>query len=339
MYNLASLLPEELESLLKDMGQPAFRGRQLFIWLQRGVKRYEQMTNIPKSLREQLQTEYPLRPPKLLRKQTSESDGTHKFLWELADGHTIESVVMQYRHGNTVCISTQIGCKMGCAFCASGIDGFSRQLEPAEMLGQVRFSGIESNLQISNVVLMGIGEPLDNFERVIRFLELLRHPDGMHIGGRHITLSTCGLPQGIDKLACYQLQLTLSVSLHAPDNETRDLIMPINRRYPLDEVFAACRQYAAKTGRRVSFEYTLIDGVNDSPRHAKLLAARLQETGGHVNLIPLNAAAGCNLRPSPPACVRQFADILQNRGIAVTVRRRLGEDITAACGQLRRNKM
>ena len=271
------------------------------------------------------------------RKQVSAQDGTIKYLWRLSDGNCIETVLMRYHHGNTVCISSQVGCRMGCAFCASTLGGKVRDLTPAEMLDQVLFTQIDSGAPVSNIVLMGIGEPLDNFDTVLRFLELVNSPEGMNIGMRHISLSTCGLTEKIDKLAEYQLQLTLSVSLHAPDDETRSKIMPVNRGTGVEALFAACRRYFEKTGRRVSYEYIMIDGVNDQDWQADLLARHLRGAPGHVNLIPLNNVEESPLKPSRR--VAAFQKRLEGQGVTATVRRKLGGDIDASCGQLRRKAL
>jgi 23S rRNA (adenine2503-C2)-methyltransferase len=268
------------------------------------------------------------------RKQVSKEDETIKYLWRLQDGNCIETVLMRYQHGNTVCISSQVGCRMGCAFCASTLGGKVRDLTPSEMLNQVLFTQLDSGFPISNIVLMGIGEPLDNFDHVMRFLELVNHPDGMNIGMRHISLSTCGLTEKIDKLAEYQLQLTLSVSLHAPDDETRSRLMPVNRAVGVEKLFDTCRRYFERTGRRISYEYAMIDGVNDQDWQADLLASHLKGTPGHVNLIPLNNVEESPLRPSRR--VAEFQKRLEKQGVTVTVRRKLGGDIDASCGQLRR---
>ena len=273
----------------------------------------------------------------MARKQTSKLDGTVKYLWELADGNCIETVLMQFHHGNTVCISSQVGCRMGCAFCASTIAGKVRDLRPSEMLDQVMFTQLDSGRTVSNIVLMGIGEPLDNMANVLRFLELVNHPDGMNIGMRHISLSTCGVVPGIDALADRQLQLTLSVSLHAPDSETRSRIMPVNRAYDVELLFDACHRYFEKTGRRISFEYAMIDGVNDNDWQADLIAKKLRGMPGHVNLIPLNDVVESPYKPSRR--VAAFQKRLESHGITATVRRSLGGDIDASCGQLRRKAM
>ena len=276
MTDLKSLTLPEMTAFLQSLGEPAFRGRQVFTWLHRGVTDFDGMTNLSKSLREKLKETCFITAPQVARKQVSRLDGTIKYLWELSDGNCIETVLMQYHHGNTVCISSQVGCRMGCAFCASTIAGKVRDLTPAEMLDQVLFTQKDSGLPVSNIVLMGIGEPLDNLDTVLKFLELVNHPDGMNIGMRHISLSTCGIVPGIRRLAELELQLTLSVSLHAPDSETRSKIMPINRAYDVEELFRACHDYFDKTGRRISFEYAMIDGVNDHDWQADLIARKLR---------------------------------------------------------------
>lgn len=337
MIDLKSMSLAEITGLMKSMGQPAFRGKQVFTWLHKGVRSFDEMTNLPKDLREKLKMDCVLTVPQVARKQISKLDGTIKYLWELADGNCIETVLMQYHHGNTVCISSQVGCRMGCAFCASTIAGKVRDLTPAEMLDQVLFTQLDSGLEISNIVLMGIGEPLDNLNNVLRFLELVNHPDGMNIGMRHISLSTCGLVPGIRRLSELELQLTLSVSLHAPDRETRSKIMPVNRAYDVEELFSACHDYFQKTGRRISFEYAMIDGVNDQDWQADLIAAKLKGMPGHVNLIPLNDVVESPFKPSKR--IAAFQKRLEGHGITATVRRSLGGDIDASCGQLRRKAM
>ncbi len=337
MVDIKSMTPEELAAFFKELGQPAFRAKQVFRWLYRGVTSFDEMTDLPKALREQLEERCFLTVPKVARKQVSAIDGTIKYLWELADGNCIETVLMRYQHGNTVCVSSQVGCRMGCAFCASTIAGRVRDLTPSEMVDQVLFTQLDSGAHISNIVLMGIGEPLDNFDTVMRFLQLVNHPEGLNIGMRHISLSTCGLTEKIDKLAQLGLQLTLSVSLHAPDDETRSQIMPINRSVGVDKLMDTCRRYFKTTGRRISYEYAMIDGVNDSDRQADLLAGLLKGLPGHVNLIPLNDVEESPLKPSRR--VAQFQKRLESHGVTVTVRRRLGSDIDASCGQLRRKAM
>ena len=337
MIDIKSMSLQEMGDFLQSIGQPAYRAKQVFTWLHKGARSFDEMTNLPKSLRDQLAGSCLLTPPKVARKQVSRLDGTMKYLWELADGNCIESVLMRYHHGNTVCISSQVGCRMGCAFCASTIAGKVRDLTPAEMLDQVLFTQLDSGLEISNIVLMGIGEPMDNFDTVRKFLELVNHPDGMNIGMRHISLSTCGVIPGIRLLGDLGLQLTLSVSLHAPDDETRSRIMPVNRAYPVDELFAACHEYFRKTGRRISFEYAMIDGVNDHDWQADPIAKRLKGMPGHVNLIPLNDVVESPFKPSRR--IAAFQKRLESHGLTATVRRSLGGDIDASCGQLRRKAM
>ena len=337
MTDIKSMTQQELSQFLKELGEPAFRAKQVFTWLHRGAASFDEMTNLSKSLRETLKGWCFVTAPLVARKQESRLDGTIKYLWELSDGNCIETVLMQYHHGNTVCISSQVGCRMGCAFCASTIAGKVRDLRPSEMLDQVMFTQLDSGRTVSNIVLMGIGEPLDNMANVLRFLELVNHPDGMNIGMRHISLSTCGVVPGIDALAEQQLQLTLSVSLHAPDSETRSRIMPVNRAYDVELLFDACHRYFEKTGRRISFEYAMIDGVNDNDWQADLIAKKLRGMPGHVNLIPLNDVVESPYKPSRR--VAAFQKRLESHGITATVRRSLGGDIDASCGQLRRKAM
>lgn len=336
MTDIKSMLPDEIETALKEIGEPAYRAKQIFTWLGKGATSFDDMSNLSKKLRGHLAEKYYITVPKPIRKQVSQIDGTTKYLWELRDGNAVETVVMSYNHGNTVCISSQVGCRQGCAFCASAIGGLVRNLEPSEMLDEVLFSQLDSGKEISNIVLMGIGEPLDNFDNVVRFLQLVNHPDGMNIGMRHISLSTCGLTEQFDKLAALNLQLTLSISLHAPDDETRTSIMPSNRGRGVDDLIAACRRYYERTGRRISFEYAMIDGINDTPEHAKLLAKHAKSVCAHVNLIPLNHVEERRFKPSTPENMKRFIQVLEEQGINVTVRRRLGADVDASCGQLRR---
>lgn len=337
LIDIKSMTLEELTAWLKEQGEPAFRAKQIFHWLYRGVTSFDEMSDLSKALRQKLSENCFLTPPQVARKQASAIDGTIKYLWELADGNCIETVLMRYKHGNTVCISCQVGCRMGCAFCASTLGGKIRDLTPSEMVDQVLFTQIDSGAPISNIVLMGIGEPMDNFDTVMRFLTLINHPEGMNIGMRHISLSTCGLVDKIDKLAEHELQLTLSVSLHAPDDETRSKIMPVNRSVGVDKLMDTCRRYFETTGRRISYEYAMIDGVNDSDWQADLLAERLKGIPGHVNLIPLNDVEESPLKPSRR--VAAFQRRLESHGVTVTVRRKLGGDIDASCGQLRRKAM
>lgn len=334
--NLKSLTLPELAGIFKELGQPQFRAKQVYTWLHKGVRSYDEMTNLPKALRETLEERYPICPPEVVRRQESQRDGTIKYLWRLSDGNCVETVLMRYHYGNTVCISTEVGCRMGCAFCASTLGGLVRRLEPQEMLDQVLFTQVDSGLPISHIVLMGIGEPLDNFDNVMRFLELVNSPEGMNISMRHISLSTCGLARKIDELAQKKLQLTLSISLHAPNNEIRNRIMPVNKAYPIEQLLDACRRYYQATSRRISFEYAMIRGVNDSPENARELLERMKGLPAHFNLIPLNHVEESPLQPSTRASVAAFQKILEDGGIPTTVRRTLGGDIDASCGQLRR---
>ena len=334
--NLRALLPGEIAEELKAMGQPAYRAKQVFDWVSRGAESFDEMTNLPKQLRSVLDGKYYLYAPKAERKQVSDEDGTVKYLWGLRDGNAVETVVMRYHYGNSICISTQVGCRQGCAFCASTIGGLVRNLDAGEMLEEVMFSEKESGLKIGHIVLMGIGEPLDNFDNVMKFLQLVNHPDGMNIGMRHISLSTCGLTEKFDKLAELNLQLTLSVSLHAPDDETRSKIMPANRGRGVARLMDSCEAYFKKTGRRISFEYAMIDGVNDSDEQALLLAKYARRVSAHVNLIPLNHVDERSFEPTPPERLKEFKKLLEREGVNVTVRRRLGGDIDASCGQLRK---
>ncbi len=336
MKDIKSMTLAELTQEMAALGEPKFRAKQIYTWVHRGACSFDEMSNLSKALRERLQQEYALYCPTAVRKLESRKDGTIKYLWRLKDGNCVESVLMRYHHGNTVCISSEVGCPMGCAFCASTLGGLVRRLSPSEMLDQVLFTRIDSGLPISNIVLMGIGEPLDNFDTVCRFLELVNSPEGMNIGMRHISLSTCGIVDKIDLLAQKNLQLTLSVSLHAPVDEVRSRIMPINKKYPVDVLLAACKRYFETTGRRISFEYAMIRGVNDTQQIAQILVKKLRGIAAHVNLIPLNDVEESPLKPSLPETVRAFQQTLEQNGIPATVRRTLGGDINASCGQLRR---
>ena len=336
--DIKSMDLQELKVFVETLGEKKFRAKQLYLWMhQKLVRDFGEMTNLSKAFREKLQRECSLGGVTIRREQISKKDGTRKYLMELSDGNMVETVLMRYHHGNSVCVSSQVGCRMGCAFCASTIAGKVRDLTPAEMLDQVLFTQKDSGLPVSNIVLMGIGEPLDNLDTVLKFLELVNHPDGMNIGMRHISLSTCGIVPGIRRLAELELQLTLSVSLHAPDSETRSKIMPINRAYDVEELFRACHDYFDKTGRRISFEYAMIDGVNDHDWQADLIARKLRGMPGHVNLIPLNDVVESPYKPSRR--IGAFQKRLESHGITATVRRSLGGDIDASCGQLRRKAM
>lgn len=334
--DIASLLPTELETLAQEMGQPAFRAKQLFSWLhQKRATGFDEMTNLPAAFRAALGERCYITQLLLRRCQTA-SDGTAKYLFELPDGNTVESVLMRHDYGNSLCISTQVGCLMGCRFCASTIGGRVRNLTASEMLSQIYTVTKESGERVDSVVMMGIGEPLDNFDNVVRFLELVRDPNGLNLSHRHISLSTCGLVDKIDALAALSYQLTLSVSLHACDDETRDRIMPVNKRYPIGTLLAACRRYFEKTGRRISYEYALIAGVNDSPQQAGKLLTLLRDQSCHVNLIPINPVEETGFTRGSRRQAEAFRDILIAGGLSATIRRALGGEIDAACGQLRR---
>ena len=340
---ILSLLPEELEESLCALGEPKYRAKQIFPQLHRGLAP-EEMTNIGKKLCQKLAENFSWHLPQIECKLVSALDGTVKYLFSLADGNCVESVVMKYEHGNTICISSQVGCRMGCKFCASTIGGRVRNLTPAELLGQVIAAQKDCGERISNIVMMGIGEPLDNYDNVLRFLQLVNREEGINIGYRHISLSTCGLVDKIERLAEEDLPITLSISLHAPDDETRSAIMPVNNRWGVDALLEACRAYFAKTGRRLSFEYTLIAGKNDSVENAKKLArvlnaklrTKTETMPIHVNLIPVNEVSETGFVRSGKEAVAAIAKTLEKNGIRATVRRKLGADINASCGQLRR---
>ena len=334
---LNSLTLEELQGLLQQMGEKKFRGKQIFEWIhKKQASSIDDMTNLSKDLRKKLQEGTKICGVRLIDKLVSQSDGTTKYLFALEGDSVIESVWMQYDHGSAVCISTQVGCRMGCSFCASTLDGVERNLSAGEMLAQIYAIQKDTGKRVSSVVLMGSGEPLDNYDQVLRFLELIHHPDGYGLGHRHITLSTCGLVDKIHDLAQENLQITLAISLHAPNDAIRNQIMPVSRKYPMEQLLAAAKQYADSTKRRVTFEYALIQGLNDSDACARELGDKLRHTLCHVNLIPVNEVKEKNYKKSSQETVERFADILREKGIETTVRRKLGSDINAACGQLRR---
>ena len=335
--DIKSMYEEELKEEFKLMGEPAYRAGQVYKWLQEGVSSFDEMTNISKKLREKLAENYDIYNAAIEKKLTSAYDDTKKYLFSFNDGEMVESVLMKYHHGYTSCISTQVGCKMGCTFCATGKSGFSRNLTASEMIAQLQAEQRDNNIRISNIVLMGMGEPLDNFDNVIRFLKLVSSENGMNIGMRHISLSTCGIVPKIYELADMKLQLTLSVSLHAPNDQIRNKTMPVNRKYNTEELLKACKYYVQQTNRRISFEYAMIDGVNDSTANAEELAKRLKGILSHVNLIPVNAVKGTGYEKSKKESIRNFIEILETSGITATVRRTLGSDINASCGQLRRS--
>ena len=337
-YDILSLTCEQVEKIVLDLGEPKFRAKQIYGWIVKGMWG-EDMRNIPAALQKKLEDVCEFRLPKVKRKLVSQIDGTVKYLFELIDGEYIESVFMRYEHGNTLCISSQVGCRMGCKFCASTLLGRVRDLTPSEMLGQIIAAQKDTGERISNVVMMGIGEPLDNYDNTGAFLRLLSSEDGLNIGLRHVSVSTCGLVDKIDKMASEGLPVTLSVSLHAYDNEVRSGIMPVNNKYPIEDLLRACDRYFKKTGRRISFEYTLIGGKNDTVEGARRLAAILKKYihgTCHVNLIPLNEVSETKLESSKN--VNNFKNKLVSLGINATVRRRLGSDINASCGQLRRQE-
>ena len=333
---LLGLFPEELGAELAEYKLPAFRVKQLFTWLHRGAA-FDQMTNLPKALREQLAKRYIGQPVTILEKRVSQLDGTVKMLYALPDGNCIEGVLMRYHHGYTLCVSTQVGCRMGCVFCASTLNGCVRNLTPAELLGQVHCANtlIEDG-HVGNIVLMGSGEPLDNYDSVCRFLRLVSHPEGLGIGIRHISLSTCGLVPQMKRFAEEGLPVTLSLSLHAPNDAIRRQLMPVANAYKMEDVLEACRYYIEKTGRRVIFEYALNE-INSKPEHAAELASRLRGMQCHVNVIPLNAVEEKALRGADEAAITRFMQELEKRHISVTRRREMGDDIEGACGQLRRH--
>ena len=342
--DIRSLLPQELEAFLAEYGEPKYRAKQIFSRLAAGDA-ISEMTNLSKSLREKLDSDCEDRSLKVEKKLVSALDGTVKYLFRLCDGECIESVFMKYKHGNTLCISCQVGCRMGCRFCASTIGGRIRNLEPSEMLGQIIAAQKDTGERVSNIVMMGIGEPLDNYENVKKFLQLVNCEGGLNIGYRHISLSTCGLADRIRLLAHEQLPITLSVSLHASTNEARSAIMPINNKYDIDALLSACVYYYNETKRRISFEYTLISGKNDSENDAKSLSSLLKsyfdKIGApiHVNLIRVNEVKETGFKRGDKESITRFAQILERAGITATLRRRLGTDVNAACGQLRRNSV
>ena len=336
MIDLKDLEYHELEALLKTQGQPRYRAKQVFQWLHRGVESFAEMTDLPKTVRDRLAEMCFISRLSIREKYVSRIDGTVKYLFELEDGNCIESVVMRYKHGLTICISSQVGCRMGCGFCASTIGGLYRNLTAGEILNQVLFAQKDVGERISNIVMMGIGEPLDNFDNVIRFLHNVNHPGGINIGYRHISLSTCGVVDKIYRLAEENLPITLSVSLHAPNDAIRDTIMPVNKKYPVETLIRACRDYIGVTGRRVSFEYALIGGVNDGLVQAEELAVLLKGMLCHINLIPVNKVEERDYHKGRTQDIRRFQERLLELGMNATVRRELGSDISASCGQLRK---
>lgn len=334
--DIRSMSLDALGELLTDLGQPKFRALQIFKWLQSGVESFDEMTNIPLNLRQKLEDISYIATVKALRRYVSKIDGTVKYVYELFDGELIESVLMKYEHGYTVCISTQVGCRMGCKFCASGIYGLTRNLTASEMLAQITYAQRDNNIRVSNIVMMGMGEPLDNFDNSVKFLKLVSDDNGLNIGLRHISLSTSGVVTGIKKLAEYNMPITLSISLHAPNDEIRSSTMPVNKKWNIDALLNACREYQKVTTRRISFEYALIEGVNDSDENAKELAARLKGIMCHVNLIPANPVKENTFKKPDRKAIIAFQKKLESYGITATIRRTLGADINASCGQLKK---
>ena len=337
--DIKSMNYSEIEEVVFSMGEPKFRAKQIYSWLQKNqVVDFDEMTNISKNLREKLKDNYEIYSCTIEKKLVSVYDSTVKYLFKLHDGEYIESVVMKYKYGYTICVSSQVGCKMGCTFCASTIAGFIRNLTASEILSQVATAQHDLNIRISHIVLMGVGEPMDNFDNVLRFLELVTDENGLNLSMRNISLSTCGVVDGIYKLLEKKLQLTLSISLHAPNDEIRSRTMPVNKKWNIDELLTACRAYTKATSRRISFEYAMISGVNDSDECAKELAGRLKGMLAHVNLIPVNEVKETGYKKSGEDRIKRFMQILTSYGINTTVRRTLGSDINASCGQLRRKQ-
>jgi len=337
--NLKDLTFEELERFLVGLNQQKYRAKQVFQWLHAGIEGFDEMTNIPKDLRKQLSENSSISTVEIVEKHQSKIDGTIKYLLKISDGNFIESVIMRYEHGITICISTQVGCRMGCNFCASTIGGLVRNLTAGEMLDQIIFIQKDIGERISNIVLMGIGEPLDNYENVVKFLKNVNHPLGLNIGYRHISLSTCGLVEGIQKLAEENIPITLAISLHAPNDAVRNEIMPVSRKYSMESLLHACQLYTEKTKRRITFEYALIAGINDSVEHARELGMKIKGILCHVNLIPVNKVTGREYSKSSEQQIRCFKAQLEKMGIPTTVRRELGSDINASCGQLRHKRV
>lgn len=339
MLDLKDFEYDGLLEFLTKLGEPKFRAEQIFSWLLKGVESYDEMTNISKTTREKLKEITYVSTLGIKEKYVSAVDGTVKYLFELPDGNCIESVVMRYEHGLTICVSSQVGCRMGCRFCASTIGGLYRSLTAGEILNQVIFAQKDMGERIGNVVIMGIGEPMDNLDNIKKFLHNINNEKGLNIGYRHITLSTCGVVPGIYDLAEENLPVTLAISLHAPNDEIRSSIMPINRKYGIGELIKACRAYFKKTGRRITFEYSLMSGVNDSPKEAKELAALIKDIHAHVNLIPVNKVEERKFKKGSRREIEEFAGTLKRLGINATIRRELGSDISASCGQLRKRTL
>lgn len=339
MKNLLDYNMEELMIWLKENSESSFRAKQIFSWIYKGIFSFDEMKNLPKNLKEKLNSNFKVYIPEVVDVYSSNLDGTKKMLLKLEDGNLIESVIMKYKHGNTICVSTQVGCRMGCKFCASTIEGRVRNLTSGEILGQVLRAGEVEGERISNIVLMGSGEPLDNYDNVVKFLREVNAEYGLNIGQRHITLSTCGLVPKIRDLSNEGLNVTLAISLHAFSDEKRREIMPIANKYSISEILEECRNYIEKTNRRVTFEYSLVKDINDSKEDAKALSKLLKGILCHVNLIPVNEIKENSFKRSSEKTIEEFAQILKSAGIEATVRREMGSDINAACGQLRRSYM
>lgn len=338
--DIKSLYPDELKTLIMDMGEPGFRAGQIFEWMHgKLVCSYEEMSNLSIKLRDRLSEEYPLIGLELIKVQESKEDGTRKYLFGLPDGNMVESVFMRYKHGNSVCISSQVGCRMGCRFCASTIDGLERNLEASEMLEQIYSVIRDTKERVSNVVVMGIGEPMDNYDNLVRFIRLITDPKGYDLSGRNITVSTCGIVPGIYKLADEHLSLTLALSLHAPTDELRRTIMPVANTYSIEQLIEACTYYYETTGRRITLEYSLIAGVNDSPENAEKLSGIAKKIGAHINLIPVNSVKERDYKRSDRSAIEAFKNKLEKNANNVTIRREMGQDIDGACGQLRRKHL
>ncbi len=338
--DIKSLTLEELEEQLREQGEKSFRAKQIYQWIhEKLADSFEDMTNLSKELRRRLADSYEFTTLHMVDVKISEIDGTRKYLFELPDGHVIESVLMRYRHGNSVCISSQVGCRMGCRFCASTLEGLERNLRPSEMVDQVYRIQKDIKERVSNVVVMGSGEPLDNYDSLVRFIRLISHEKGLHISQRNLTVSTCGIVPGIEKLAKENLSVTLALSLHAPNDQVRRTLMPVAHKYALGDVLKACHDYFEKTGRRLTFEYSLVRGVNDNLEEARALALLIKDQQAHVNLIPVNPIKEREYVQSDEKTIEQFKNYLESRGINVTVRREMGRDIGGACGQLRKSFM
>ena len=336
MVNLKDLTIEELRRFVEELGEKPFRAKQIYTWLYRGVTSFDEMTDLSKQLREKLGRVSTISVPRIVNRLVSKIDGTKKYLFELSDGNVVESVVMYYKHGITICISCQVGCRMGCRFCASTIGGKVRDLTPGEIIDQVLFAGKDIGERISNIVMMGIGEPMDNYDNVVKFLHNVNNKDGLNIGYRHISVSTCGVVPRIEEFAKLNLPVTLSISLHATDDQMRSSIMPVNKKYNIEMLLNACRNYIDENHRRISFEYSIINGVNDTVETANALADLLEGMLCHVNVIPVNNVEENDFKKPDKAKIQRFVNALEKRGINATVRRELGSDISASCGQLRR---